>query len=380
MISFSVLINIFVFSSIAIILLKIVFRNDYVVLRQDVRFIMICLILIMLRLFIPIESPRVSRIPVFRVYPDIYRFLRRPLFFVDNGQVSFLRLLVIMWIIGAVIMMLSRVYSYYSTVRRVKSYKGLVDKEFDSVLKKINAEYAKSTEFRLVVSEDTDTAYIFGIIKPYIVIPEGVEWNRQEIYFILKHEVLHFYRGDILIRALCEILKAVYWWNPFIYMLGRLVVNMQEINVDFKVIKGLPGVEQLDYSDCLIKVARDGKKRREKKGWEMGFRKESPSVIHKRISLMLKSLKIDRKRTVASLMLSIVILCLINLCPSVFIFEPYSKVEADTEGTIGVREGNIYYIKNSDDTYDIYINNEYYKTVLEVFDEKVPVYYNLNEQ
>lgn len=79
-------------------------------------------------------------------------------------------------------------------------------------------------------------------------------------------------------------------------------------------------------------------------------------------------------------MLSIVILCLINLCPSVFIFEPYSKVEADTEGTIGVREGNIYYIKNSDDTYDIYINNEYYKTVLEVFDEKVPVYYNLNEQ
>ena len=65
---------------------------------------------------------------------------------------------------------------------------------------------------------------------------------------------------------------------------------------------------------------------------------------------------------------------LINICPNILIFEPYSKVETDTEGTIGVREGNIFYLKNENGTYDVYIDSQYYATILEVFDKSVPIY------
>ena len=102
-ISFSALINIIFFSSIAIIILKIVFRNDDVVICLDVRFLMLCLLLIMLRMFIPVEFPIVNRIPVYKIYPDIYRFLRKPLFQLGNRQINFLLLLAIIWFAGMVI-------------------------------------------------------------------------------------------------------------------------------------------------------------------------------------------------------------------------------------------------------------------------------------
>ncbi len=371
-ISFSALINIIFFSSIAIIILKIVFRNDDVVICLDVRFLMLCLLLIMLRMFIPVEFPIVNRIPVYKIYPDIYRFLRKPLFQLGNRQINFLLLLAIIWFAGMVIFLLYCSYLYYVTARRVRQYSELVSEQFNDTLEKINLEFGKHTKFRIVKSMEANTAYIFGLVNPYIIVPDEREWTSQEIYFILKHEMLHFYHGDMLVRVLCEILKAIYWWNPFIYILVRLVVNMQEINVDFKVIKKMPDIEQLDYSKCLIKVARGrgGKKKR----WEIGFRKESPSAIYKRINLMLKSLKANGKKTVLSVLLSVLILCFINICPNILIFEPYSKVETDTEGTIGVREGNIFYLKNENGTYDVYIDSQYYATILEVFDKSVPIY------
>ena len=94
---------------------------------------------------------------------------------------------------------------------------------------------------------------------------------------------------------------------------------------------------------------------------------------------MLKSLNMSGRKTVASIMLSVLVLCLITLCPSVFIFEPYSIVEEDCEGTIGVREENIYYVKNGNGTYDVYIDDQYYKTILERFDKKIRVYNSLVE-
>lgn len=276
------------------------------------------------------------------------------------------------WFAGTVISLLYCFYLYYITARRVNRYSELRNEEFSNILEKINIEFGKNTKFRIVKSIEANTAYIFGFVNPHIIVPDEREWTSQEIYFILKHEMLHFYHGDMLVRVFCEVLKAIYWWNPFIYTLIRLVINTQEINVDFKVIKKMPGIEQLDYSKCLIKVARgkEGKRKR----WEVGFRKESPSAIYKRINLMLKNLKVNGKKTVFSFLVSVLILCFINICPNILIFEPYSKVEADTEGTMGVREGNIFYLKNENGTYDVYIDSQYYTTILEVFDKCVPIY------
>lgn len=377
MLSFSVVTNILFFSSVAIVVLKVIFRNDNVILRLDVRFVLLCLLLVVFRLSIPVESPLVSRIPVFKLYPEAYRFMREPLFEWIGVGISRIEILTAGWIVGALVWIVKRGRVYYLTARQIRSYRLLRNPEFDGTVEKINGEWGKDTKFRLVTAKSETVPCVFGVFRPYIVVPNR-NYSSKEIYYILKHEMLHFYRGDMAIRILCEILKSVYWWNPLIYVLANLVVDMQEINVDFEIIRKLPDLEQLDYSDCLVSAIRaDGYRKRNP--YMAGLKKGSPSVTHKRIGLMLKSLNMSGRKTVASIMLSVLVICLITLCPSVFIFEPYSIVKEDSEGTIGVREGDIYYVRNSDGTYDVYIDDQYYKTILERFDKKIRVYNSLME-
>lgn len=337
MLSFSVVTNILFFSSVAIVVLKVIFRNDNVILRLDVRFVMLCLLLVVLRLSIPVESPLVSRIPVFKLYPEAYRFMREPLFEWIGMGINRIGILTAGWVIGALVWIVKRGRVYYLTARQIRSYRTLRNPEFDRAVEKINGEWGKGTKFRLVTAKNETVPCVFGVFRPYIVVPDR-NYSSKEIYYILKHEMLHFYRGDMAIRILCEILKSVYWWNPLIYVLANLVVDMQEINVDFEIIRKLPDLEQLDYSDCLVSVIRADVYRK-RNPYMAGFKKGSPSVTHKRIGLMLKSLNMSGRKTVASIMLSVLVICLITLCPSVFIFEPYSIPEADIEGSAGVEDG-----------------------------------------
>ncbi len=381
MFSFLALVSIILFSSVAVVLLKLVFRNNNVVLRLDIRFLMACMLLILLRMFIPIESPITNNIPVYKIYPDVYIFLRDvSLVNIFGFSISILELIMLIWLTGAVIALAMLAKSYMGLIRSVHRCPELEDERICKIASKVNEEYGKKYSFKLVKEEAASIPFVCGIIKPVIVMPE-LELTDKEAYFILKHEMLHYYRGDTLIKVLCEILKAVYWWNPFMYMLSDLVSNMQEINVDFKIVEGLSDLYQLEYSQCLVRVAKTQQHKRTESRWRVSFKKESPSSTHKRINLMLRNMEVNRKKTVASILLSVVILSLVVLCPNVIVFEPYSIPEELIDASAGGRDGGIWGVDNKDGTYDIYLNGSYYKTTskAEMSDENIKIYDSLDD-
>ena len=378
MIRFSELANMFFLTGAAVVLLKIIFRHNNAILWLDARLLLGCMMAMVLRLFVLADSPVANNVPVFRVYPEICWFLRDTLFYWRETPVSIMMLLQMIWAAGVVVSGLWRTYGYFATRKRIRCYRRLRDPEFTEAVKQINRELGRKTKFRLVISKELKTPCIFGVLRPYIGMPE-IELTPTEIYLVVKHEMLHYYRGDMIIKILCEALKAVYWWNPFVYMLGDLVSSMQEINVDFRIVRGLSEMEQLEYVDCLVKVARHRMKRKRENRWEISFRKESPSEVHKRISLMIKNQEISGKKTTASFLLSAGILCMIALCPNILTFEPYAIHEEDAVGTVGIKGGGICYLDNKDGTYDIYVDGQYFKTTKTLFDEHIPVYNTLEE-
>ena len=247
-------------------------------------------------------------------------------------------LLKALWALGAAVSGAYRAGMYCRTRRQIRRYRWVRRPEYAEAVRKVNGELGRKVRFRLVSSREVPMPCVFGVTRPYIAVPE-MEFTGEELYFILKHEMLHYYRGDMLVRVLCEALKAVYWWDVFAYMLARLVYEMQEVNVDFKVIEGLPAEEQLKYPDCLVKVSRKREVRRREDLWAIGFRKESPSEANKRISLMLGNQDMGGRKTTASLLLSGGLLCMVVLCPNMLTFEPYGIPDEHVEGSIGAREG-----------------------------------------
>lgn len=354
-----------------------IFRDNNAILRLDIRFLLVCMLLILIRLFIPIESPIANNIPVNKIYPDIYMLLKYPRFTVKNIEVNFIMILACIWFGGAVIAMVRLVYSYVSVKKQVEGFVEIKDFQIIKVMQCLNEKNKLSVQFKLVTSDTVYTPFVFGILNPYIVITPN-SFTEEELYFVLEHEIAHYYRGDMITKLFCEILKAIYWWNPFVYILAKIVADMQEINVDFSIIKKLPELKQLDYLGCLIKVARSREKKKSENRWLIAFQKESPSATHKRIKLMLENMEISKGKTLVSIILSAGILCLVVLCPNVLIFEPYSISEEDAAGSFGLND-NMYYIHNQNDTYSIYLQGQYVGTISEVFGENVQVYSNLKE-
>lgn len=380
MITFSALVNIVLFSSLSVILLRIVFRDNKVVLKLDIRFLLICMVIILFRLLIPVESPITNNIPVSNIYPDIYMFLKEPFYVIKGIELNILLLLKLIWLSGAVFFLAKIARSYLMLRKMIGSFHYLDNINVTDTLQKVQKEYKRkrTKKFRIVTGEFGNTPFVFGIFMPYIVIP-SLSYNDDEIYFILKHEMIHYYRGDLIVKLFCEILRAVYWWNPFVDMLENLINDLLEINVDFKIMKDLPEERKLDYSECLVKVARKRELSKIENRWILAFQKESPSAVRKRISLMLDNLEISKKKTAKSVMLSAVILALVVFCPNVLIFEPYSIAEEDAEGTFDLSEDNIFYIRNKDGSYSLYIDNEYAGTVNELLGENMMIYDSLEE-
>ena len=266
MVTFSVVVNLLFFSSVAIVLLKYIFKDNKVILQLDTRFLMICMLVILCRMLIPVESPLTNNIAVSRVYPEVYIALKKPIISVLESEISTIQVFKFIWLVGAIIRLSQLLYSYIRISRTIGACAEIKNSNMIEILEKVNRQYKHPVKFRLVHLEDGSTPCVFGIWKPRIVLTD-IEVTEKELEFIFSHEMGHYYRGDLLIIMLREIFNAIYWWNPCAYMLNDLVAQTQEINVDFGIMRKLSQTEILDYSTCLVKVtrAREKSKRERRK-------------------------------------------------------------------------------------------------------------------
>lgn len=376
MVDFSMIVNLFIFSSIVVILLKYIFKDNKVILQLDTRFLLICMVVIVCRMLVPIESPITNNIAVSKVYPKVYKILKEPIVAGLLGGISIIGILQFIWFVGAVVRLVQISYSYIRLSRAIRKYPEIRNPNMLEIMERVNQKHKHPVKFHLVSSEEGSTPYVFGVFKPYIVLTDIIV-TEKDLEYIFSHEMGHYYRGDLLIIILREVFNAIYWWNPFAYMLNGLISQAQEINVDFNVLRKLKKKETFDYSACLLKLSRDGGKDEER--WLMSFKKEDTDLLDKRINLMIDNLDISKRKTVVSVLLSLIMVGLIAVCPNVISFEPYGIPEADVDGSSGLKDKGVFYLENNDGTYRLYIDGEYMTTVYTVFDESIPVYSDIEE-
>lgn len=192
MIRFSELINMVILTGAAVVLLEVIFRNNNAILWLDARLLLGCMMAMVLRLFILADSPVANNVPIFRVYPELCRFLRKTLFYWNEIEVNSVMVLQMLWIIGAMFSAIYRIWGYIMTQRGIRNYKRLRNPQYVGTVKQINKELGRKAKFRLVTSKELGAPCIFGVFKPYIAMPE-MELKPEEIYLVMKHEMLHYY-------------------------------------------------------------------------------------------------------------------------------------------------------------------------------------------
>ena len=226
----------------------------------------------MLRLFLPIEFNFQGQIRISPIQP-IYLAVVKPGFSFAGKQLSILSILIIISITGSVLFSMKLFQSYLSIHYVLDTYKSIQDTQniddifvhghqiyassdlFAPLLTKINQELGKEKHFILVSDANIQAPFIFGLYHPVIALPE-IKLSKDEWYYILIHEISHFYQRDLWIRFFFELLRIIYWWNPLIYLLQKRLIDLQEIQTDLFATKHLNETQKMDYLECLIHVAK----------------------------------------------------------------------------------------------------------------------------
>lgn len=92
---------------------------------------------------------------------------------------------------------------------------------------------------------------IAGFLKPVLVLPPE-QYGGEELYFILKHELIHFKRRDVWFKLLLMLANALHWFNPLIWLMHREAVVDMELACDERVVQGKGYRIRKAYTETLF--------------------------------------------------------------------------------------------------------------------------------
>jgi TonB family protein len=112
----------------------------------------------------------------------------------------------------------------------------------------------------VLVSDAIRTPMTWGVIRPVILLPTYVaSWSAEERDVVIRHERAHIERRDWMWQALAQVMTAIFWFHPLMWLAVRQLRNEAEHAADDVTLAG--GVQAPEYADRLMAVARQYQRR-----------------------------------------------------------------------------------------------------------------------
>ena len=114
----------------------------------------------------------------------------------------------------------------------------------------------EAPRLRLVSSRQTVEPGVFGIVKPVLMWPAGIEdrLSDEQIDAILAHEVAHVRHRDNLAAVVHMLVEAVFWFHPLTWWIGARLVDERERACDEDVVQR--GMAPDVYAESILKTVR----------------------------------------------------------------------------------------------------------------------------
>ena len=291
-----------IWTSILIVALCVLCKRRVVMKRNGPHCMIIVFMVIIIRMFVPIEFPFTYSwyvedflTPFRRLFE--FKLLERPVIF------KVWHLLIAVWAVGVLLGIVRRVYVYTAFMRYMKL---LPEESWHVLAEKYQLDlsrYSQIEQIKIVFCQQVDSPYVFGVKTSYLVLP-AKEYEKEQFHYILLHEVLSLLSEE----------------------------------------------EKISYMQCLKDVAVQlaGKD----VSFGVAFSRNNLRELNRRMDFIAHFKKFG---TCLQLMLCVAVFAFLMLS-SVVVVEPYS-FDQDSVG-IAMTDDNTYLIKNGDQ-YEVYIDGVY---------------------
>ena len=161
------------------------------------------------------------------------------------------------WLAGFAVMGLITVGGHLRLQRQLQREKRKPSKEMRWLIEKLARKMGLKFQGEVLVSAHIQAPAVNGWLHPKLVLPLRFAefYSKQEIEFMLSHELVHLQRKDYLFITWALVLKCVYWFNPLVYLAYPLFRLDQELACDQRVITSVPLNERKSYGLTILKTA-----------------------------------------------------------------------------------------------------------------------------
>ncbi|MEM7397103.1 MAG: M56 family metallopeptidase, partial [Verrucomicrobiota bacterium] len=110
----------------------------------------------------------------------------------------------------------------------------------------------------LVVSHHFTSAAVFGLKRPVILLPSSMAdtFSDRELVHIFMHEMAHIRRGDHRWFILLDIITALHWFNPLVWVGIQRFRADREMICDEMVMQQFDRAEHMEYGHTLIRLVQ----------------------------------------------------------------------------------------------------------------------------
>src|SRR5262245_56240528 len=203
------------------------------------------------------------------------------------------------WSVGALILLVVLAVGFARLSRIAARCEPVIDPRWTTVLSEMAAHLRVRREVALLHSDHERLLVTCGLWRPKIILPRGAaEWTADRIRVVLCHELSHVRRGDVMLHVLAGLVRAIYWFNPLVWMASSWLRHESERACDDDVLS--LGMEGSEYATELLSIARVLRP----VVWSPAPGMARPSSLQRRVFAMLNA-NLDRRPLSSALRVAI---------------------------------------------------------------------------
>lgn len=217
---------------------------------------------------------------------------------------NYMSWLIRIWVFVALLIMSVKICFYILERRRaITSFPEKHDFGL-SELEKITCRKPKQYR-KIKIHEITEAsaAFTIGYVRPIIFVP--LKCEREALRMILRHELIHVDRGDLLVKLLMELVCCLHWFNPVVYVLERHLDVICELSCDEAVVRGYGKAERALYARIVTEGMRESNR---KTGLRNEFAGSKSKAVERTEKIMIEKKVKAWKKVVAAGMFGILVI------------------------------------------------------------------------
>src|SRR5678815_2722417 len=168
---------------------------------------------------------------------------------------SSLPVVAVLWITGAVIVLLRLAVGTWKVGRLAKNGDRVDDGEWLSLTQRLANRLGITRRLTLLRGDRLAVPVTWGVVYPAVLLPpDSIEWPEERRRFVLVHEMAHVKRFDALTQLIAQLTIAIFWFDPLIWLAAHRMRVEREHACDDYVIRD--GTKPSLYAGELLEMVQ----------------------------------------------------------------------------------------------------------------------------